>query len=130
MVQGRVKPLPHGLNSTESNLLGWMNVRESYSRALEQGTLMFPFILNINNMVSRLARSTPNLCAIHCSKEANCWHFHHENYSCYLAGQSGLVASSEVGMAVGGPLRTEGERPYRPLATRVLRVGKIWLFSI
>ena len=40
LVQERAKP-----NSTESNLFmenhiqGWMNVRESYSRALEEGTL-------------------------------------------------------------------------------------------
>ena len=81
-----------------------MNVRESYPRALEQGTLMFPFILNINNMIYRLASSTPNLCSIHCSnsKAPNyCGYFYHENNSCYLAGESGLVASSEVGLTRG-----------------------------
>ena len=38
VVQGRAKPVLHGPNST-NHMQGWMNVRESYSRDLGQGTL-------------------------------------------------------------------------------------------
>ena len=41
LVQGRAKPVLQGPSGTESNLLHQgMNVRESFSRALEQGTLV------------------------------------------------------------------------------------------
>ena len=42
LVQGRAKRVLHGSHCTDSNLIhiqGWMNVRESYSRALKHGTL-------------------------------------------------------------------------------------------